>query len=173
MAAETIRIEGLKGVLDTLNQLPPELVSVRGGPVRKALRNAAKVIQKAAQDNVQRIIDQPNAHGLPTHSVGLLKKSIVISRGRQPVEQKGERVFVKIKRGAKYPPELQDKTGKLTAAQVGRLLETGTERRHPMPWIRPAFEATKVQAVNDFVTNMDKEIAKVLKKLEAKNRVKK
>lgn len=151
MAVETVRLEGLKGVLDTLRQLPPELVSKRGGPIRSALRKAAKVIQLQAQENVQRIIDAPNVSGLATESIGLLKRSIVVSRGKEPPGGKGETQLVKIRRNQKYPAEFQDKEGKITAAKVGRLLEQGTERRGAMPWIRPAFDARKGEALNTFV----------------------
>jgi HK97 gp10 family phage protein len=173
MAVETVRIEGLAGVLDTLRQLPPEVVSKNGGVVRKALRKAAKVLQVEMQANVQKIVDQPNAHGEPTESIGLLKKSIVIARGKQPVVGKGERVFVKVKRNVKYPPHLQNPAGNITAAQIGRQLETGTERRDPMPWVRPAFDSKKMEALNMFVTEIKKEITRVIKKLEAQNKGKK
>ena len=80
MAIESFRVEGLAGVLDTLKQLPPELVSKNGGPVRTALRKAAVLIQKQAQANVQSIMDTPNAGGMPAESTGLLLKNIITQR---------------------------------------------------------------------------------------------
>ena len=84
MAIESFRVEGLQGVLDTLKQLPPELVSKNGGPVRTALRKASVLIQKQAQANVQSIMDTPNAGGMPAESTGLLLKNIITQRIKPP-----------------------------------------------------------------------------------------
>lgn len=173
MARESVRVVGLEGVLKTLRQLPPEMVSKNGGPVKAALRKAAQVLQAQAQENVQRIVDTPNIGGLPTESIGLLKRSIVVARGKQmPSGGKGEIQLVKIRRNQKYPAELQDKTGKLSAAKVGRLLEQGTERRSAMPWLRPAFDAKKGEAVSTFVVEINKRLARLVKKLARQNQVK-
>lgn len=172
MPREFVRVEGLKGVVDTLRQLPPEVVSKRGGPVRSSLRKAAKVLQVQAQLNVQAIIDAPNKGDLPTESTGLLKKSIVIARGKQPASGRGETQLVKIKRGAKYPGKFQDAKGSITAAKVGRLLEEGSEKRAPMPWLRPAFDAKKYEALTVFATTLLKGIEVIKRKLMQRNGVK-
>lgn len=172
VAVETVRIEGLSEVLRTLHQLPQELVSKRGGPVLRALRAAGKVLQAQAQLNVDRIVGQPNKHGIETESIELLRNSILVARGRQPAGTKGETVRVRVKRGAKYPADRQDAGGTVTAWKVGFLLERGTERREPMPWMRPAFDAKKQEAMNTFRTEVLDGIAKAQKKLERQNRVK-
>lgn len=168
MAIESFRVEGLKGVLDTLKQLPPELVSKGGGPVRSALRKAALIIQKQAQANLQAIIDQPNANGLPAESTGLLMKNLIVQRIKPPGGQRGERFMVRVRK-KKY--EGNEEWKPRTTAQIGSLLEYGTERRAATPWMRPAFEARKQEAVAVFERELPAAIARIVRKLERQNRV--
>lgn len=165
MVREEFRIEGLEPVLRTLNSLPKELVSKRGGPVRTALQKAAKMVQLEEQRRLQAIIDRDNANGEPTESTGLLKQNIVVKRGRLGGGEKGELYSVKVRRKA-YPA---GKGARVTTPQVARLLEYGTEKRPPMPFIRPAFEATKNKVVPLFVAELDKRLAGIVRKLHRQN----
>lgn len=166
MASQSIRIEGLQGVLATLRQLPPEIVSRNGGPVRASLRKAAQVIQREMQGNLDGIIAAQNADG-ESVSTGLLRKNIVITRGKRP--SNGETMLVRV-RNKRYP--MADGRKPVSTAQVARLLEYGTAKRAPMPFIRPAFATKKEEAVNVFTTDILKRIASIQKKLERANRVK-
>lgn len=167
MAVETVKLEGLRGVLDMLKKLPPELVSKSGGPVKLALKKAANLLRDAAQANVQRIIDEPNEGGIPSKSIGLLKKSIVSARGKMPPGLKGERQSVRIRKNQRYP----ESRGKgLTAIQIGRQLETGTEKRSPKPWLRPAFDANKVAATQVFVDDINRRGQALIDKLDREAR---
>lgn len=167
MAREEFRIEGLEGVMRSLQQLPAEVVSKRGGPVRSALQKAAKAMQVAAQGKLQQIIDTPNAGGVPHESSGLLKKNIVTKRGRLRGGEKGELYSVNVRRKS-YP----DSKGKrVTTPQVARLLEYGTEKRQPMPFIRPAFEQNKHRVVGIFTSEINKKLGAIWKKLARQNGV--
>ena len=168
MAREPFRIEGLEGVLKTLKALPPELVGKNGGPVRVALRKAALIILTEAQANVQGIIDTPNIGGDVAESSGLLKSNIVATRRRMPAGLKGERFAVRVRRKT-YPEQGAGK--KRTTAQIGALLEQGTERREPMPWMRPAFESKKREAVAVFERELPRAIDRIVKKLARQNGV--
>lgn len=167
MPRELIRIEGLDGVMKTLRELGPE-ARKNGGPVRKSLRKAAKIIQAREIENLRGIILEPNEGGLPSESTGLLEKNVVIARGKMAAGQKGERVVVRV-RNKRYP----EKSGKpVTTAQVARLLEGGTEKMQEHPWIRPAYDAKKQEAVQVFVTELPKDIVALQKKLARANGVK-
>ncbi len=168
MAVESFRVEGLQGVLDTLKQLPPELVSKNGGPVRTALRKAAVLIQKQAQANVQAIMDAPNAGGVPADASGLLLKNIVAQRIKPPRGQKGERFMVRVRKKS-YPGNADWK--KRTTAQIGALLEQGTEKRSPMPWMMPAFESKRAEAAQVFERELPAAIDRIVKKLAKQNGV--
>ena len=164
MATETVRIIGLEGVMRTLQSLPPELVSKRGGPVRSALRKASLVLVNEAKANVQRIIDEPNIDGEESKSIGHLQKNIITVRDSKM--RGGERYYVRVRRKA-YPA---DRTKK-TATGVGALLESGTENRRPMPWMRPAFEAKKHEVLRFFTQEINAQLDKIVKKLARQNGV--
>ena len=169
MPIETVHLEGLRGTLDMLKRLPPELVSKNGGPVKLALKKAAEVLRDAARANVQRIIDEPNLDEQASKSTGLLKKSIVAARGKMPPGLKGERYSVRIRKNQKYP----ETRGKgLTAVQIGRQLEEGTERRDPKPWLRPAFDEKKGAAVDTFVSEVNRRGQALIDKLDREAKAK-
>lgn len=169
---ETFDVQGLAGVLATLQALPRELASKRGGIVRAALRKAAVVLQKQVKANLAQIIAEPNVNapgGLPANdSTGLLKKNIVVTRGKPPSGQNGEVILVRI-RNKVYPPDQVSGKKPISTAQVARLLEYGTERRRAMPFIRPAFEAKKQEAVATFQREIFAGIDKAYRKIAAQN----
>lgn len=176
MAVEPFRMEGLAGVLKTLEELPPEIVSKAGGPVRQALREAVKMLGEEVRNNLKRIVDEPNVGG-QNESTGLLLENIRTGRARLRGQNgEAQRVYVRSKR---YPPRKVetkprgDSPPKLnTTPQVARMLEYGTELRRPMPFFRPAFDAHKQRAVQIFESQLKRRIALVQKRVARKNRVK-
>lgn len=166
MATETIRITGLEQTLKLLESLPSEIVSKRGGPVKKALRRAAVVFQKEWRANLQRILDEPNKGDWPPYvSTGIQKKSIIVSRDPRP-ESHGanERYLVRVRR-AKYPARGKEQK-QATAGMVAAFLEYGTEQFPAKAPMRKAFDAKKQQAVETFVSECNKDIERVIRKLE-------
>lgn len=144
MARETVTITGLDDVLRRLKALGAE-ASKRGGPVRAAVRKGAVVIQKEAQANVRRIVATPNIGG-GDESTGLLEKSIKPLRAKARRDGvKGETFIVTVPKRARYPVDKRTPSG-IGVATVGKMLEYGTPKRGPMPWMRPAFHAKKAEA---------------------------
>lgn len=164
MANDTQTLKGLDDVLRKLRSLPPELVSRRGGVVRSALRKGAVVIQKEWQANIQRIVDAPNLGDWPADSTGLLKKNVVVTRDSKPGRHLAAERFVVRVRNKRYP----NVTGKkpVTTAQVARLLEAGTEKRPPMPFAAPGYMSKRQVALNTVVAELNKGIARVIRKME-------
>lgn len=180
MAVVTFKVEGLEGVVKTLLSLPPEIVSKKGGPVRAALYKAAKVIQTQARENVQTIVDTPNKGG-SDRSSGALKESITIRRRKPRAGLNGEVYTVGISPIKRFYADTRhnvrkQRVGKgyyiLPPTYYAWFLEFGTERMQPHPFMRPAFDAKKDEAVQTFVTEMNIRIAAIVKKLERQNRVK-
>lgn len=167
MAVETVKIIGLEGVLRTLQQLPPELVSKRGGPVRTALRKASKLFVDQMKANVQAIADEVNIDGR-SYSTGFLQKNIVTTRGSRQ-QFKGERYIVRVRRKAYPKKSANSKT--VTTKYVGALLESGTEKRRPMPWARTAFDAKREQVLPLFVSEMQRQLNIIERKLARQNGV--
>lgn len=150
-------IHGLKELLDTMQRLPAELVSKGGGPVRVALRKAGVVIQKEAQANVDRIVAEPNKNGKPSTSKGNLRAAITVSRRKPRLGFRGEIYWVRVKRGAK------NERG-VTANKYGGVLEFGYEGVPAKPWLRPAFETKKQEALSVFVSELRKGVDRAVKK---------
>jgi HK97 gp10 family phage protein len=159
-----MKLEGLNGVLETLKSLPPEIVSKRGGPVKAALRKAARVIHKEAQQNLDRVTSNTTDSDEKL-STGLLKKNLIVSRGKPPFDSKGERYLVRVRRKS-YPRKGKTTTTLATA----NLLEYGSSQQQAEPWLRPAFTAKAQQAIATAETELFKQIDKVVKKLANQNK---
>lgn len=163
MKAE-MKLEGLNGVLETLKSLPPELVSKRGGPVKAALRKAARVIHKQAMTNLERVTSNQTESGEQL-STGLLKKNLVVTRGKPPYGSKGERYLVRVRRKS-YPRKGKTTTTLATA----NLLEYGSSQQTAEPWLRPAFHMKAQEAILTAQSELLKQIDKVVKKLANQNK---
>lgn len=161
----TVKMSGLDGVLDVLHKLPAEVVSKRGGPVRAALRKGALVIHAQAKANLQAATHTPGKTG-KNWSTGLLEKNLVISRGKKPTGSNGERYLVRVRR-KKYPNKSGESHGSLatTTLAAANLLEYGSSVQPPEPWLRPAFEAQKQQALETVETELHKAIERITRRL--------
>lgn len=159
-----VNITGLEGVLATLKSLPTELVSKRGGPVKSALRKAARVIHKQAMNNLERVTNNQTESG-ERLSTGLLKKNLIVSRGKPPYGSKGERYLVRVRRKS-YP-----RKGKtVTTLATANLLEYGSSKQKAEPWLRPAFHMKAREAIYTAQTELLKQIDKVVKRLANQNK---
>lgn len=161
MTRETVRLEGLQGVIETLQSLPAELVSNKGGIIKNAARTALKPMRDAAKENVRRIVLEPNVDGLPSDSTGTLEKAIGIRRGK-PRGFKGE--VMRLSVGRKRYKGRTEKGKPLTAAKVGGLLEHGTEKMTPKPWMRPAYLKHARGALLLFEQDVNKRLQAAVKK---------
>lgn len=159
---------GLDGVLDTLRQLPPEVVSKRGGPVRAALRKGALVILRPAKANLQAAINGTTDEG-KRQSTGLLLDNLVVTRGKKPAGENGERYLVRVRRKA-YSRKEADTGKPVTTRKSASLLEYGSSQQQAEPWLRPAFEAKKQEALDTVEADLKKSIDRIVKRLAAKNK---
>lgn len=134
------QVQGLEGVLAALRALPPEVAGKNGGPVRAALFQGAKIIREEAKR-------------LAPRKTGKLVANVVMVRDRNP-KQSGanERYQVGVRGKAFY----------------GKFHEFGTVKMAAKPFLRPAFETKKQEALEKIVatlkTGIDKAAAKVAKR---------
>lgn len=160
-----LTVTGMDGVLDTLKSLPAEVVSKRGGPVKSALRKGAQVIRKQAAANLQSAINGMDDEG-QRYSTGLLLKNLVVTRGKPPIGGNGERYLVRVRRKA-YP----DRSGKpVTTLKTAHIMEYGSVKQAPEPWLRPAGIARAQEAVNVATAELTRAIDRIVKKLAAQNK---
>ncbi len=160
MAATVIQLQGADGVLYLLLQLPAEVVSKNGGPVKTALRKGARVIFIEEALNLARVTGNLTVEEY--EGTKLLAKSLVITRGKAPTDGKGERVLIRIKRKS------YTRKGKpVTTLKTAQLLEYGSSTQPAEPWIRPAFQSKAAQAINTTTAELIIGLDRVVKKLAA------
>ena len=155
-----VNISGMDGVLQMLQQLPAEVVSKRGGPVKLALKKGATVIYKQADINLM-LATQGMVADEKQYSTGLLRKNLIVSRGKEPIGSKGERYLVRVRRKS-YPGRKGEVTTTLKTAQI---LEYGSENQQPEPWIRPAFQSKAEEAIKTISDDLVSRLEKIVKKL--------
>jgi hypothetical protein len=161
-----VKLEGLNGVLETLKQLPSELVSRNGGPVRSALRKGALVIFKQAKSNLELATRSNDPE--KNYSTGLLLQNLVTSRGKPPPGVRGEMYLVRVRRKA-YPR----KGRSVSTIKAGSLLEYGSVKQAAEPWLRPAASARAEEAMRTIESELVKGIDRIQKKLARQNQGKK
>lgn len=159
-----VKLHGLDEIMKTLRELPAELASTRGGPVRTALRKAAVVIQKQELANLQAVTATATAE--ERLSTGFLAKNVVVSRGKAPRGTKGERFLVRVRRKT-YP----GRQG-VTTLQTAQLLEYGSSQQPAEPWIRPAVQSRGREAIETFERELAGAVDRAVRKLAKQNGVK-
>ncbi|MEN5285754.1 hypothetical protein ABE494_07360 [Stenotrophomonas lactitubi] len=156
-----LQIHGIDGVLSTLEALPAEVVSKRGGPVKLALAKGARLLRDQAKDNFRRSVAQGGADSTET-----TVDSIVASRGKAPVGTKGERQLVRVKRRS----YINAKGAKTTTLRAAQLMEYGSATQPARPWLRPAVQRRGSQIIDVVSEDLLKRLDQITKRLAAQNR---
>ncbi len=155
-----LQIHGIDGVLSTLEALPAEVVSKRGGPVKLALAKGARLLRDQAKDNFRRSVAQGGADSTET-----TVESIVASRGKAPVGTKGERQLVRVKRRS----YINAKGAKTTTLRAAQLMEYGSAAQPARPWLRPAVQRRGSQIIDVVSEDLLKRLDQITKRLAAQN----
>jgi HK97 gp10 family phage protein len=156
-----VQINGLNGTLATLRALPPEIVAKRGGPVKAALAKGARLLRDHAKQNLRQSIAYNGER-----STGELEKRVIASRGKAPFGGKGERYLVRVKR-RDYINAEGVRTNPLMTAN---LLEYGSSHQPATPWLRPALQQNGTEVIDTVVSDLDRRVQAVVRKLAAQNR---
>lgn len=155
-----LQIHGIDGVLSTLEALPSEVVSKRGGPVKLALAKGARLLRDQAKDNFRRSVAQGGADSTET-----TVENIVASRGKAPVGTKGERQLVRVKRRS----YINAKGAKTTTLRAAQLMEYGSATQPARPWLRPAVQRRGSQIIDVVSEDLLKRLDQITKRLAAQN----
>lgn len=157
-----LELKGLNGVLRTLQELPAEVVSKNGGPVKIALKRGAQVILREAALNLARSTEALGTDDYET--TGLLLSALVATRGKAPSGGNGERYLVRVKK-LKYNRPGPETNTRATASW----LEYGSEKQPAEPWLRPAFASSAPQAIQTIEKELLSAIQRVVRKLARQN----
>ena len=162
-----VKLEGLNGLLATLQQLPPEVVSKNGGPVKSALRKGALVILEQAKSNLRNVTKAASPE--QQYSTGHLLANLVAQRSRPPRGVRGEAYKIRVRSKRAYAR----KGIAVTAWKAGYSLEYGTVKQKAEPWLRPAAQSRYQAAFYTIQNELIKGIDRVQKKLARQNQGKK
>lgn len=155
-----LQIHGIDGVLSTLEALPAEVVSKRGGPVKLALAKGARLLRDQAKDNFRR-----SAAIGGVDSTDTTVNNIIASRGKAPVGTKGERQLVRVKRKA----FVNAHGSKTTTRKAAQLMEYGSSTQPAYPWLRPAVRRRGTQIIDVITEDLLKRLDQITKRLAAQN----
>jgi HK97 gp10 family phage protein len=148
---ESVTIEGLDQLAQALRELPKRVA--RNG-LRAAVYAGAKVIRDEAKVKAP-IATSPLGGDQPPP--GTLKRSIIMKQVPELSGEQKQTFFVTVRHGKKY--RKQGKNGKLSQdAWYWRFVEFGTVKMAAKPFLRPAFEGTKYQAVDAIKTRLAERI---------------
>ena len=160
--AETIKVHGLQELSQTLMKLPAELEK---RVIMGALRAAGQTIRKEAMARAP-ILQEPD----PRRRAGTLRKSISVRRVKGKVA-----VYVGVfGLSGKRMAEFKAGGGKKGANNPDdpyywKWVEYGTKKMAARPFLRPAFEAKKFEAIRLFEAYMKKRLDKEVRKVAQAN----
>lgn len=166
-----VKIEGLAELQKALMALPVEL---HAGPVQRSVSAAARIVQKQAQQNVPILFEKGSYTGVNKANVlkrrkpGTLRKAIRVGRSKigSSDVQKMYNVFVKpISKGVKRKFKGAGRDNP-DDPYYWAVWEFGNQVNNSRPFLRPAFDRKKEEALRVMIDKLGKEIAKAAKKLK-------
>jgi len=155
-----MKLTGVDGVLKTLQSLPAEVVSKRGGPVKAALAKGARFVRDQERKNLQTVLEPGD------ESTGLLAQNIIASRGKPPTSGRGERYLVRVKRKM-YPGRKGEQVSTLKSAQIK---EYGSTKQPARSFIRRTVQESGGHAIEIVTKDLDARVQKLVAKLASQNR---
>ena len=156
----SVKIEGLKELQEAMNQLPLE---IQKRPLRSAVSAGAKVIV----DEAKRLA--------PQGETGNLRKALYRYRSRSQSSRGQETFLVGVRKGKKnYVDSAKNRrlnrVGKKYTVEgeafYWRFVEFGTSKMPARPFLRPAFESKKNQAVETIKNRLAVAIENTAKKMK-------
>jgi hypothetical protein len=157
-----VKLTGMDGVIKTLQELPPEVVSKNGGPVKLSLAKGARTYLGYQKQALIAAIAQNGE----VESTGLLLSTMIASRGKRLSSGKGERYLVRFKRKT-YP----DRKGRpVTTLKTANLLEYGSSNQPATPFIRPTVQARGGEIIRVITDDLKKRLEKLIKQKARQNK---
>ena len=158
---ETVRIEGLAQLDRALRELP-DRVANRG--LRASVYAGAKVIRDEARAQAPKAAQSLGSKQPPP---GTLKRSVIMKQIPELSSLTRQTFFVTVRHGKKF--RKQGKKGNLSQdAWYWRFVEFGTRKMRARPFLRPALEAKRREAVQAMKDRLSERIEQEAKNLYRK-----
>ena len=159
--ADVQHVQGLKELQAALKDLPDRIAR---NVLRGSVSAGATVIRKEAQTRAP-VSTGPKREGQPPP--GTLKRSVYQKQIRELSNMLKQTFYVGVRKGKKY--RNQGKKGNLSQdAYYARFVEFGTSKMPARPFMRPAFEAKKGEAVVAIKAYLERRIPEEVAKLALK-----
>ena len=156
---ESVQVQGLDQLAKALKELPQRVA--RNG-LRAAVYAGAKVIRDEAKLQAPVATGDLGADQPPR---GTLKRSVIMKQIPELSGAQKQTFFVTVRHGKKY--RKQGKKGNLSQdAWYWRFVEFGTVKMSARPFLRPAFEMKKHEAVTAIKTRLAQRIEQAAQELK-------
>jgi HK97 gp10 family phage protein len=156
--AEIQSFKGLKELQQALKELPERVAK---NVLRGSVGAGAAVIRKEAVAKAPVYQEQVQAGHPPA---GTLKRAVYQKQINELSNQVKQTFFVGVRHGKKY--QKQGKNGQLSQdAYYASWIEFGTSKMSARPFLRPAFEGKKTEAVEAIRAYLEKRIPEEVAKL--------
>ena len=155
-----LNIQGLDAVINTLKQLPPEVVSKRGGVVKQAVAAGARVIRNEARKNLVKVTSTAGKTGV-SYGSGLTAKNVITKRKNLKNGENGEKYIVSVAYKVYPIGKSLYKKRPIKFNDIAFMLEYGTSKQAAEPWLRPAFDVKKQEAMDKMQSELIKKVDKI------------
>ena len=156
---ESVQVQGLDQLAKALRELPQRVA--RNG-MRAAVYAGAKVIRDEAKLQAPVATGDLGANQPPR---GTLKRSVIMKQIPELSGTQKQTFFVTVRHGKKY--RKQGKKGNLSQdAWYWRFVEFGTVKMSARPFLRPAFDMKKHEAVTAIKTRLAQRIEQAAQELK-------
>lgn len=156
--AEIVHVEGLAEFAQALKMLP---ANIARNVLRGAVAAGAKVIVDEAKAKAPIYTGAVSAGHPPP---GTLRRSIIRKQIRELSDLTRQTIYVTVRKGAKY--RQQGKKGNLSQdAYYAGWVEFGNSKMAAKPFMRPAFESKKQEAVDTMAAYIARRFAAEATKL--------
>ena len=156
---ESVQVQGLDQLAKALRELPQRVA--RNG-LRAAVYAGAKVIRDEAKLQAPVATGDLGPNQPPP---GTLKRSVIMKQIPELSGAQKQTFFVTVRQGKKY--RKQGKKGNLSKdAWYWRFVEFGTVKMSARPFLRPAFDMKKHEAVTAIKTRLAQRIEQAAQELK-------
>ena len=150
-ATVTVKLTGFAELERRLHEIGPDLG-------RKALRSGVYAAAKVVRDEAR--ARAPVESGPKSKHSGLLRRSIILKSIREKSNPNQQTYYVTVRHGKKYGKKNQNAYyWRFVEFDFAHKTEFGSRIVHARPYMRPAFEARKYDAVEAIRTRIEQRLA--------------